>query len=126
MDIRPAHWRAARRAGRVLPGLRGHRLGDRLHPVLLADRAHPDGSRSHRRHGRPLPSVRHPAYLGAVLLGFSLGMLLGSWWAFLIGLVDSLLLVLRTGLEDRDLQRELPGYPEYARRVPYRLLPGIW
>jgi len=76
--------------------------------------------------GGPYRLVRHPAYLGAVLLGFSLGMLLGSWWAFLIGIVDSLLMVLRTCLEDRDLQRELPGYPEYARRVPYRLLPGIW
>jgi protein-S-isoprenylcysteine O-methyltransferase Ste14 len=29
-------------------------------------------------------------------------------------------------LEDRTLHRELPGYAEYAGRVRYRLLPGIW
>ena len=74
----------------------------------------------------PYRLVRHPAYAGAVLLGFSFGVLLGSWWAFLIGLVDSLLMVLRTYLEDRDLLKELPGYPEYARRVRSRLLPGVW
>ena len=36
------------------------------------------------------------------------------------------LLILRTGLEDRTLQAELTGYAEYARRVRYRLLPGVW
>ncbi|MCX6069768.1 MAG: isoprenylcysteine carboxylmethyltransferase family protein [Chloroflexi bacterium] len=74
----------------------------------------------------PYRLVRHPAYAGAILLGASLGVLLGSWWAFLIGIVDSLLFVLRTFLEDRDLKRELPGYSDYARQVRYRLLPGIW
>ena len=76
--------------------------------------------------GGPYRLVRHPAYAGAILLGVSLGLLLGSWWALLLGLLDSLLMFLRTYLEDRDLQRELPGYAEYARRVRYRLLPGIW
>jgi protein-S-isoprenylcysteine O-methyltransferase Ste14 len=64
--------------------------------------------------------------LGGILLSPSLGLLLGSWWAFLIGLVDSLLMILRTCLEDRDLKRELPGYSDYAHQVRYRLLPGIW
>ena len=76
--------------------------------------------------GGPYRLVRHPGYLGGILLSPSLGLLLGSWWAFLIGLVDSLLMVLRTYLEDRDLKRELPGYSDYARQVRYRLLPGIW
>lgn len=76
--------------------------------------------------GGPYRLVRHPAYAGAILLGASLGVLLGSWWALLLGLLDSLLMFLRTYLEERDLQRELPGYAEYARRVRYRLLPGIW
>ncbi len=40
--------------------------------------------------------------------------------------VSALLLILRTALEDRTLQAELPGYAEYARRVRYRLLPGVW
>ena len=34
--------------------------------------------------------------------------------------------VIRTGLEDRTLQNELPGYKEYTRRVRYRLFPGIY
>jgi protein-S-isoprenylcysteine O-methyltransferase Ste14 len=32
----------------------------------------------------------------------------------------------RTALEDRTLQDGLDGYKDYARRVRYRLLPGIW
>ncbi len=36
------------------------------------------------------------------------------------------LIVLRTILEDRELRRSLPGYEDYARRVRYRLLPGVW
>jgi protein-S-isoprenylcysteine O-methyltransferase Ste14 len=35
-------------------------------------------------------------------------------------------LFVRTALEDRTLQNELEGYKEYAARVHYRLLPGIW
>jgi protein-S-isoprenylcysteine O-methyltransferase Ste14 len=76
--------------------------------------------------GGPYRLVRHPAYAGAVLLGLAFGALLGSWWALLIGMLDSALMVLRTHLEDRDLQEELPGYSDYARQVPYRLLPGLW
>jgi protein-S-isoprenylcysteine O-methyltransferase Ste14 len=41
-------------------------------------------------------------------------------------LLYSVLMVLRTQLEDRTLQGELEGYAEYARRVRYRLLPGFW
>jgi protein-S-isoprenylcysteine O-methyltransferase Ste14 len=76
--------------------------------------------------GGPYRFVRHPAYAGGILFGVSLGLLLGSWWAILIGLIDSLLMVVRTILEDRALQMELPGYSDYARQVPYRLVPGIW
>jgi len=76
--------------------------------------------------GGPYRWIRHPAYFGGVLLGASLGILLGSWWALAIGLADALLMVTRAALEDRMLQDELPGYSDYARRVPYRLLPGVW
>jgi len=34
--------------------------------------------------------------------------------------------VIRTALEDKTLRAELPGYAEYAQRVRYRLLPGLW
>ncbi|MHC4339609.1 MAG: methyltransferase family protein [Planctomycetota bacterium] len=75
----------------------------------------------------PYRFVRHPGYVGTIL-GFLLAppMLLGSWWAFLPAISAASWLVLRTGLEDRILRRELPGYADYARRVRYRLLPGVW
>lgn len=76
--------------------------------------------------GGPYKYVRHPAYLGGLLTAVSTPILLGSWWAFALGLFDASLVILRTGLEDRTLCAELPGYPEYSFRVRRRLLPGIW
>jgi protein-S-isoprenylcysteine O-methyltransferase Ste14 len=76
--------------------------------------------------GGPYRYVRHPAYIGAILYELTVPLLLASWWALLISSVSTVLLILRTILEDRTLQAELPGYTEYARQVPYRLLPGVW
>jgi protein-S-isoprenylcysteine O-methyltransferase Ste14 len=76
--------------------------------------------------GGPYRYVRHPAYLGTLLFELASPLLLGSWWALLAGALAAALFVLRTALEDRDLQAELPGYAEYAGRVRYRLLPGVW
>jgi protein-S-isoprenylcysteine O-methyltransferase Ste14 len=76
--------------------------------------------------GGPYRYVRHPAYVGAILYELTVPLLLASWWALLISSLSAALLILRTLLEDRTLQAELPGYPEYARQVPYRLLPGVW
>ena len=75
----------------------------------------------------PYRFVRHPGYLGTIV-GFLLGtpLLLRSWWAFVPAGLGTLCLVLRTYGEDRMLQRELPGYAEFARRVRCRLLPGVW
>jgi protein-S-isoprenylcysteine O-methyltransferase Ste14 len=70
--------------------------------------------------------VRHPSYLGMILFELAVPVMLASWGAIYISLVTVLLIVLRTTLEDRTLQAELPGYAEYARQVRYRLLPGIW
>jgi len=85
---------------------------------------------SERRHAvarsGPYRYVRHPAYIGAILSELSMGILLDSWWALAAGGLCALMLILRTVLEDRTLQAELPGYGEYARQVRYRLLPGIW
>jgi protein-S-isoprenylcysteine O-methyltransferase Ste14 len=47
-------------------------------------------------------------------------------WAIIPAAVALIITVLRTALEDRTLQEELPGYQDYARRVPYRLIPGIY
>jgi protein-S-isoprenylcysteine O-methyltransferase Ste14 len=76
--------------------------------------------------GGPYATVRHPAYLGGVMTGLSLGAVSGSWWALLIGAVDALLMIVRTALEDRTLLAELPGYAMYAAQVGHRLLPGVW
>jgi protein-S-isoprenylcysteine O-methyltransferase Ste14 len=51
---------------------------------------------------------------------------LGALWVFIPALLTIVALVVRTVLEDKTLQAELPGYAEYARRTRYRLLPGVW
>ena len=76
--------------------------------------------------GGPYRWVRHPAYAGAVLYELAVPVLLASWPAMLVSGLSVLLLVLRTALEDRTLQVELSGYADYARRVRYRLMPGVW
>ena len=74
----------------------------------------------------PYRFVRHPGYL-AGLVGTPAGALvLGSWWAMAPLIVQVLALLRRTALEDRLLREELPDYEEYAHRVRYRLIPGIW
>ena len=74
----------------------------------------------------PYRFIRHPAYVGSILHELSAPIMLGSWWALIPGVVVFLLFLVRTALEDRTLQAELDGYPEYSQQVRYRLLPGIW
>lgn len=74
----------------------------------------------------PYRWIRHPGYAGALLTYLATPLFLDSGWSFLPTVFITILLVIRTTLEDRTLQKELPGYAEYARRVQYRLLPGIW
>jgi protein-S-isoprenylcysteine O-methyltransferase Ste14 len=74
----------------------------------------------------PYRFVRHPMYVGGILLIASWPLVLGSLWAFVPVAVDVAALAVRTALEDRTLQRELPGYAEYARRTRFRLVPGLW
>lgn len=76
-------------------------------------------------HG-PYARVRHPGYVGAGLSYLMVPLLLGSLWAFIPILISLVLLVVRTALEDQTLHAELPGYREYAERVRYRLVPGLW
>jgi protein-S-isoprenylcysteine O-methyltransferase Ste14 len=76
--------------------------------------------------GGPYRYVRHPGYVGGILLTVAAGLLLGSAWALLPGALGAILLIIRTALEDKMLQDELDGYREYAGRVCYRLLPGVW
>jgi protein-S-isoprenylcysteine O-methyltransferase Ste14 len=74
----------------------------------------------------PYGFVRHPGYLGVFGWCLSAPLLLGSWWAFVPAMLSVIALVIRTALEDRTLRRELTGYAAYTKRVPYRLLTGIW
>ena len=76
--------------------------------------------------GGPYRYVRHPAYFGAILYELAVPLLLASWWALLISALNAALFILRTLLEDRTLQGELPGYVDYTQQVPFRLLPGVW
>jgi protein-S-isoprenylcysteine O-methyltransferase Ste14 len=52
--------------------------------------------------------------------------MLGSLWALIPGGLSAVLMIVRTALEDKMLLNELDGYREYAGRVRYRLIPGIW
>jgi protein-S-isoprenylcysteine O-methyltransferase Ste14 len=74
----------------------------------------------------PYRWVRHPGYAGALLVYLATPVFLDSSWAFLPAIFLTVALVIRTALEDRTLQEELAGYREYAGRVRYRLLPGVW
>jgi len=74
----------------------------------------------------PYHYVRHPAYIASILFELGVAILLGSWGALVASGFTTLLLILRTALEDRTLQVELPGYAAYAGQVRYRLIPGIW
>jgi protein-S-isoprenylcysteine O-methyltransferase Ste14 len=76
--------------------------------------------------GGPYRFVRHPGYVSGIVANAAGPLALGSVWALIPGTLTSILVVIRTALEDRTLQEELDGYREYARRVRYRLLPGVW
>ncbi|QCU90040.1 methyltransferase family protein [Thiomicrorhabdus sediminis] len=74
----------------------------------------------------PYRLVRHPGYAGNIVAVFGIVMALDSLWALIPAIVALFITVIRTGLEDRTLQQELPGYREYSQRVRYRLMPGIY
>jgi protein-S-isoprenylcysteine O-methyltransferase Ste14 len=74
----------------------------------------------------PYRFVRHPGYAGNIPPLFGIALALGSVWALIPAAVALIITVIRTALEDQTLQEELPGYRDYARRVRYRLIPGIY
>lgn len=74
----------------------------------------------------PYRFVRHPGYSGNIVALFGIVLALGSVWTLIPAAVAFIIAVIRTALEDQTLQKELPGYRDYARRVRYRLLPGIY
>ena len=74
----------------------------------------------------PYALVRHPMYTVTIILLFAVPIALGSRYALIIAVFLTVLLIVRTYLEDHTLHAELEGYPEYAKQTPYRLIPGIW
>jgi len=64
-------------------------------------------------------------YVGMILYDLSVPLLLGSWWGLVVGAVMISVVIVRTALEDRTLQRELSGYKEYSQQVRYRLFPRV-
>ena len=74
----------------------------------------------------PYAHVRHPMYSGMILFFAGMPLLLGSWWGLAMVPLFLVLFALRIGIEERTLRDGLPGYADYAARVRYRLLPGVW
>ena len=74
----------------------------------------------------PYRFVRHPGYAGNVVAPLGIVLALSSLWTLIPAAVALVIAVVRTSLEDRTLQDELPGYRDYARRVHYRLIPAIY
>ncbi len=74
----------------------------------------------------PYRIVRHPGYAGNILPLPGIVLALSSVWTIIPAAAALVITVMRTVLEDRTLQEELPGYRQYAQRVRYRLIPGIY
>lgn len=74
----------------------------------------------------PYRIVRHPGYAGNMLPLLGLVLALSSVWTLIPAAAALIIAMIRTALEDQTLQAELPGYRDYARRVRYRLFPGIY
>jgi len=85
--------------------------GDRGHQVITSG---------------PYRWMRHPGYSGAVLTYIAIPFLFGSLWTIIPVSLSFIILFIRTAMEDKTLQEKLPGYSEYAQKVRYRLIPGIW
>ena len=74
----------------------------------------------------PYAFLRHPGYVGALMMFVGIPLALGSWWALIPAAWASAILILRTSWEDALLHAELDGYEDYAQRTRFRLVPGIW
>jgi protein-S-isoprenylcysteine O-methyltransferase Ste14 len=74
----------------------------------------------------PYRYVRHPGYVGGILMAISTSLILGSLWGLIPAVFVVILLIIRTYFEDVTLQRELSGYFNYTKKVRYRLVPRVW
>ena len=74
----------------------------------------------------PYKYIRHPGYAGIIITYPATPIALGSFVALIPATLQAALIILRTSLEDKTLQKELRGYREYTEKTRYRLLPGVW
>ena len=74
----------------------------------------------------PYAMVRHPMYIGALILLLGTPLALGSWWGVLTIIPITVVIIWRLIDEERFLTKNLPGYAEYEKTVRYRLLPFVW
>jgi len=74
----------------------------------------------------PYRIVRHPMYAGATLYMIGMPLLLGSWLGLLVLPLILGALSVRIFIEEAVLRKGLRGYGDYAARVRYRLIPGVW
>lgn len=74
----------------------------------------------------PYALVRHPMYVGALIMVIGVPLALGSYWGLLFLLLNVPILVLRILDEEKMLRSDLDGYIDYTRTVRYRLVPGLW
>jgi len=74
----------------------------------------------------PYGVIRHPGYAGSLLACLAGAAALGSWWSLLPLVPAAVLLIRRIRIEDAYLRTHLDGYADYAGRVRYRLVPGLW
>jgi len=74
----------------------------------------------------PYALVRHPMYTGALLYMLGTSPALGSYWGLIAFALMLAVLIWRLLDEERVLARDLAGYPDYLKRVRYRLVPHLW
>ena len=74
----------------------------------------------------PYAIVRHPMYLGMLLMQLFSPLALGSYWAIIPSLLCIPSLVLRIKSEEEVLLQDLPGYKDYCIKTRYHLIPSIW
>jgi protein-S-isoprenylcysteine O-methyltransferase Ste14 len=74
----------------------------------------------------PYAIVRHPMYVGTLLMIMATPIALGSYWALPFALTIVPTIVLRIRNEEDVLVRDAPGYTRYKERVRYRLVPRVW